>query len=216
MNDARRAGWLAAGLALVTVLLGVVAVLHGPVARPVFAVLPGGPVRIADLRVGDAVLIPPALVAVVAVIRARGRLAGGAVAWALGAASPIVLVLVARLNGIADAVAIVLVYAASGGAVLLRSLHRPGGDPRPLHWSAVLGIVPWGTVAFTQIGGLLTGSPPSGGVRVLTVVVLAAAVAEFVVAERRRDRPAPAAAGLALVALPAVLLAVLVPALVPG
>ena len=61
-------------------------------------------------------------------------------------------------------------------------------------------------VGFTQVGGLLTGTPPSGAVRVLTVVVLAASVGEFVVAYRRRDDPVPPALGLALVAAPAVLL----------
>jgi hypothetical protein len=61
-------------------------------------------------------------------------------------------------------------------------------------------------VAFTQVGGVLTGTPPSVAVRVLTVVVLAASVGVFVVAYRRRDDPVPPALGLALVAAPPVLL----------
>ena len=103
-----------------------------------------------------------------------------------------------------------LTYAAAAGGALLRSLHRPGGDPMPLRWWAVLGIVPWGAVAFTQVGGILVGSPPSIAVRVLTVVVLAASIAEFVVAYRRRDAPAAVWVQLLLVAAPGLLLAVLV------
>jgi len=145
----------------------------------------------------------------VAALRGIGRLERTAVPWALGAASPIVLFLVARLNGVAEAVALVLVYAATAGGVLLRSLHRPGGDPMPLRWAAVLGIVPWGVVAFSQIGAQLTGTPVPAGVPLLTEVVLAASIAEYVVAHRRRDHPLAPAVALGLAALPGVLLAVL-------
>ena len=158
--------------------------------------------------------MPPVLVAVVAAIRGIGRLERTAVLWALGAASPIVLFLVARLNHVEEAVALVLVYACCAGGVLLRSLHRAGGEPTPLRWAAVLGIVPWGVVAFTQIGGQLTGTPVPPGVPVLTVVVLGASAAEYVVAYRRRDAPLPAPAALALTALPGLLLALLLLALV--
>ena len=213
MSRSRSAGVLAAVLLVITVLLGGGVALHGPVPREVVALL-GGPVRrLATVQVGIAVLVPPLLVAVIAAVRATGRLERTAVVWALGAAAPIVLFLVARLNGAADAAALILVYACSAGGVLLRSLQRPGGDPSPIRWSAVLGIVPWGVVAFTQVGGGLTGTPPEIGVRVLTLVVLAASIAEYVVAYRRRDDHAASTTGLALVALPAVLLGVLVLAL---
>ena len=197
---------LAGVLVLVVVVLAIGAALRGPVGLPVIALLGGTPVRLATMRLGPAVLVPPLLVAVVAALHASGRFVQAAVPWALAAASPIALVLVARLNGVVDAAALILVYAATAGGVLLRSLQRPGGDPLPLRWAAVLGIVPWGVVAFTQVGGLLTGTPPSVAVRVLTVVVLAASVGEFVVAYRRRDDPLPPSIGLALVAAPTVLL----------
>ncbi|MBW4042651.1 MAG: hypothetical protein HIU86_11090 [Acidobacteria bacterium] len=200
---------LAGGLVVLVVVLAVVAGLRGRAGLPVVAMLGGAPVELATVQLGWAVVVPPLLVAVVAALRAFGRLAQTAIPWALGAASPIVLFLVARLNGVVDAAALVLVYAVTAGAVLLRSLHRPGGDPLPLRWSAALGIVPWGVVAFTQIGGLLAGTPPSIAVRALTVVVLAASIGEYVVAYRRRDEPVLPRVGLALVAAPAVLLAVL-------
>ena len=213
MTRSRGALVLAAGLAALVVVLGIVAALGDGIPRPVVEHFGGGAVRLGVVQVAVAVLVPPALVAVVAVLRGTGRLERTAVPWALGAASPIVLFLVARLNGVAEAVALVLVYAATAGGVLLRSLHRPGGDPMPLRWAAVLGIVPWGVVAFSQIGGQLTGSPVPPGVPLLTEAVLAASIAEYVVAYRRRDAPLPPAAALALAVLPGVLLAVLALAL---
>ena len=209
MTRSRGALVLAAVLLVLVVLLGVVAALGDGIPRPVVGHFGGGAVRLGVVQVAAAVLVPPALVAVVAALRGTGRLERTAVPWALGAASPIVLVLVARLNGVAEAVALVLVYAATAGGVLLRSLHRPGGDPMPLRWAAVLGIVPWGVVAFSQIGGQLTGTPVPAGVPLLTEVVLAASIAEYVVAHRRRDHPLAPAVALGLAALPGVLLAVL-------
>ena len=215
MTGTRQVRLLAGALVLATVLLGVGAALRGPLPLPVVAHLGGQTVRIAAVQLALAVLVPPLLVAVVAALRGTGRLERSAVAWASGAAAPIVLFLVARVNGLAEAMALVLVYAASAGGVLLRSLHAPGGSPVPLRWWSVLGIVPWGVVAFTQVGAGLVGEAPSIGVRVLTLVVLAASVLEFVLVYRRRDRPLPVAAGLLLVALPGVLLALLVLATLP-
>lgn len=209
MTTVRGCVAVAAALVVLAAALAVAAVLLGPLGLPVVALLGGAPVHLATLQVRVATPIPLLLVALVAVLRATGRLRRSAVVVALAAASPIVLVLVARLNGVIDAAAVVLVYASAAGGVLLRSLHRPGGDPMPLRWWAVLGIVPWGVVAFSQVGGLLTGTPPSAPIRVLTLVVLAASIAEFVVAYRRRDRPVGQPVGLALVAAPAVLLGAL-------
>jgi hypothetical protein len=205
---------LAAALVVIVAALAVVALLRTPLPLPVVAHLGGRAVPLAAVQATAAVLVPPLLVAVVAAIRATGRLPESAAMWAAGAASPVAVFLVARLNGLAEAAALILVYAATGGGVLLRSLHRPGGGPAPLRWWSVLGIVPWGVIAFTQIGSGLVGSPPSAAVRVLTLVVLAASIAEFVVVYRRRDRPLAAWAGLLLAGLPGVLLAVLVVALV--
>lgn len=215
MNRSRGSLVLAAALVVVVVVLGIVAALRSPIPLPVVGHFGGAAVRLAVVHAALAVLVPPLLVAVVAALRGVGRLERSAVPLALGAASPITVFLVARLNSVAEAVALVLVYAATAGGVLLRSLHRPGGSPAALRWASVLGIVPWGVVAFTQIGGQLTGTPVPAGVPVLTVVVLVASVAEYVVAYRRRDAPPSAPLALTLVALPAVLLAVLTLALVP-
>jgi hypothetical protein len=200
-------GALAAVLVAAAALLGIGAVLAQPLPLPVQARFGTATVPLAVLQGTAAVVVPPALVAVVAVLRAAGRLERSAVLWAQLAAAPIVLFLVARLNGVVDAAALVLVYATAGGGVLLRFAQTRARGPLPIRLAAVLGIVPWGVVAFTQVGGLLVGAPPATADRALTVVVLAASVLEYVVAYRRRD-VAPGRAGLLLVALPAVLLAV--------
>lgn len=212
MSRSRSTSLLAAGLLVVVALLVVGVLLRDQSVLPVVAHFGAGAgsTPIGLVAVGPAVLVPPALVALVAALRGAGRLRQTAVLWALGASSPILLVLVARLNGVAEASSLVLVYASCAGGVLLRTVHRPGGDPLPLRWSAVLGIVPWGVVAFSQIGGLLTGTPPADAIRALTVVVLAASIGEYVVAYRRRNAPIRPALALLLAALPGVLLAVLV------
>jgi hypothetical protein len=214
MTRSRGSLLLAAVLLGVVVLLGSAAALGDGVPRPVVGHFGGSAIRLGVVHVAAAALVPPALGAVVAALRSTGRLERTAVPWALGAASPIVLFLVARLNSVAEAVALVLVYASTAGGVLLRSLHRPGGDPMPLRWASVLGIVPWGVVAFSQIGGQLTGTPVPPGVPLLTEVVLVASIVEYVVAYRRRDAPLAVPAALALAALPGVLLAVLAIALI--
>lgn len=208
MTASRGALVLAAALVVVVAALAVIAGLRTPLPLPVVAHLGGRTVRIAVVQATVAVLVPPLLVAVVAALHGTGRLERSVAVWASGAAAPVVVFLVALLNGLDEAAALVLLYAAAGGGVLLRSLHRPGSSPLPLRLWAVLGVVPWGVVAFTQIGGLLVGAPPSVAVRGLTVVVLAASVVEFVVALRHRD-VLPAPLGLLLVALPGVLLAAL-------
>lgn len=209
-----RSAALAATLLAVAVVLGVLALLGDPLELPVVAHLGSASVRIADLQGAVAVLVPPVLVAVVAGLHATGRLDRTAAVWASGAAAPIVLFVVARLNGLVDAMALVLVYASSAGGVLLRSLHRPGGSPAALRWWSVLGVVPWGVVAFEQIGAGLAGIGPGPAVRVLTLVVLAASIAEFVLAYRRRGRDGVDVLDLGAAALPGVLLALLVVALV--
>ena len=214
MTRSRGSFVLAAALVVVVVLLALAAVIRAPLSLVVLAHLGDATVRLAAVQMTAAVLVPPVLVAVVAALRGSGRLERTAAVWAAGAASPIVLFLVARLNGLDEATALVLVYAAAAGGVLLRSLHRPGGDPAPLRLWSVLGIVPWGVVAFTQVGAGIAGTAPSAAVRVLTLVVLAASIAEFLLAYRRRDASLPAPVGLLLAALPGVLLAVMTIALV--
>lgn len=99
----------------------------------------------------------------------------------------IVVFLVAQSNGIVDAATLVPLFALSAGAVCLLAVDdgSASGWRRPAAWAAVIGIVPWGVIAFAQIGVTITlGSPPLG-VRVVTLVALAVAALSWWIAWRR-------------------------------
>jgi hypothetical protein len=121
-----------------------------------------------------------------------------------GFASAVTLFVVARLNGIADVTALVPLYAITNGVVLIALLQqrgRSGLSRTPLMVAAALGIVPWGVVAFQQVGGLLAGSAASPLVVALTLSMLAAALATAVLhwrdVGRADDRADTHADGLA-------------------
>lgn len=204
-------GALVVGIACLaaTAALLVAAVLRPPLPLPVQLVIEHRRIPLAIMSGTFAALVPLALVGVAALVRGvRGSAA--APLWALGAAAPILLVVVARLNDAVDAPVLVLEYAATAGAVLLRLVAQRDRSLLALRLAAVLGVVPWGVVALEQVGGLLAGVGPEPAVRVLTVVVLLASVAEYVVAYRRRERPLSDAGALLLVAAGPLLAAVLV------
>ncbi len=203
-----RRGVLAGAVLLAAfALLCVVALLRPPLPLPVSLGLGLRQVVLGGLQGTAAVLVPVALVGLLAALRGAGAIRRPVAVVALGAAQPIVVLIVARLNGVADVAALVLVYAATAGSVLLLALQRPGGSPLPMRLESVLGIVPWGVVALAQVGGGIAGDPPSLAVRVLTLLVLAASIAGWIAAYRRRDAPASEAVGLVRAAVPALLLA---------
>lgn len=144
-------------------------------------------------------------------------LAVSAVAWALSArwsgtldpllTTPITLFVIAQLNGIRDVGALVGVYALASAGVLFavvqqRDEQATGGSRVALGLGSAVGIVPWGIVAFHQVGAGIVGHPLPGIVVVVTLVALVAAVAEFVATWRRRLVAASVlrAAGFSLVA----------------
>jgi len=193
-----RVGAVVAAAGLLLGLLS--AVLLPALPLPVSADLrgPGGPavgdrVELGAVAGRIALLVPAALAAALLLVPG---LHGHRRLVVVGAALPIAVFLVAQLNGVRDLGALVLVYAATAATVLMRSV--PGRWP----WSiaAMLGIVPWGVIAFHQVGALLAGGSVPVGVRTLTILVLLAAVAEFV-----QGRDASRAQGVA--ALPTALLA---------
>lgn len=111
--------------------------------------------------------------------------------WSQGAA--ILVFLIAQLNGIAELTSLVPLYAISATAVVLVGIDR-GEDStwrRSGAWAAVFGIVPWGVIAFAQIGATLTTGAPALGVRVVTLLGLAVAICGWVLAWRHRS-PLPA------------------------
>ena len=150
------------GWALVTVLLG------GAVTHAVAAVRSGKrPQKSPDATSG------PALVA----------------GWSQGSA--IVVFLIAQLNGIVELTSLVPLYAITATAVVLVGIDRGGESTwrRPGAWAAAVGIVPWGVIAFAQIGATLTTAGPPLGVRVVTLLALAAATVGWVIAWRRHPAP---------------------------
>lgn len=110
--------------------------------------------------------------------------------WSQGAA--ILVFLIAQLNGIAELTSLVPLYAITATAVILVGLDDGRAESmwrRPGAWAAVVGIVPWGVIAFAQIGATLTIGGPPLGVRVVTLLGLAVAICGWVLARRRRGAP---------------------------
>lgn len=126
--------------------------------------------------------------------------------------SGIAVFLVAQLTGISDVTALVPLYAIAAGAPLFLVLHARDGDAWAFAFGASLGIVPWGVIAFVQIGSGLVGEGPSAIVRIVTLGMLALAIASWAVIRLATTRPsrlsrpsrpsrANAGAGLALATL---------------
>jgi hypothetical protein len=110
--------------------------------------------------------------------------------WSQGAA--ILVFLIAQLNGIAEVTSLVPLYAITATAVILVGLDDGRAEStwrRQGAWAAVVGIVPWGVIAFAQIGATFTTGGPPLGVRVVTLLGLAVAICGWVIAWRRRGAP---------------------------
>ena len=106
--------------------------------------------------------------------------------------SSITIFLVAQLNGITDIGALVLSYAITSGMTLFSVLQERSDPPGtkqmlPLWFGAAVGIVPWGVVAFHQVGALIEGNPPTVIVRVITLMMLSFSFS-FAIAHWREQR----------------------------
>ncbi len=183
---------------VVAIALGALAVAQASILLPITLSVPAGAAIGTFARVDFAaaaaivVLIGAAVHAALALTAAgesdavRPRLLQ---LVAFAQASGITLFLVAQLNGVTEAGALILVYAFGGGAAGLLWLQaRETGDRLQARWpfsfGAGLAVVPWGIVALYQVVALIAGAPPAPIVRVLTVVVLLIAVLAWWV-ERR-------------------------------
>lgn len=96
--------------------------------------------------------------------------------------SSITVFLVAQLNGITAIVSLVLIYSATSAMTLFSVLQERAtlsSGPRllPLAFGAAIGIVPWGIIAFQEIAAGIVGTGPDLAVRLVTVLMLAAACA---------------------------------------
>lgn len=133
----------------------------------------------------------------------------------VGLTWPIVLFLLALANGIATPAALVPIYALATAPALLAMLQerveiRRGHRMLPLAFASALGIVPWGVVAFIQLGAGVSGLEPRGWVRDLTLVMLAVEILLFVLWWREHRRGATEHALLRTEAVHAVVTAVAV------
>ncbi len=184
------------GIALLVqaAILGIlVAAMPARLLLPVTVDL-GGPLRagarivLTHVDIGIAAVV---LCVVVAVARLLGAIESGRrrtdsgrydarwVEFAL--TSSITVFLVAQLNGITDVGALVLIYAATSAMTLFSIIQERGSihaaHPRlALCFGAAIGIVPWGVIAFHQIGAGVIGDSPPPIVRVITLAMLAVSV----------------------------------------
>jgi hypothetical protein len=101
----------------------------------------------------------------------------------------VVAFLVAQLNGITEVTSLVPIYALGAGVALLLVLHdrrtasgRAG--LRAFSYGAAIGVVPWGVIAFAQIGGTLAGVGVGPAVRIATVAALLGVTAVWVIVWR--------------------------------
>ena len=115
----------------------------------------------------------------------------------------IVAFLVAQLNGITEVTSLVPIYALGAGVALLLTLHdRRTASGRAGLWAyscgAAIAVVPWGVIAFAQIGGTLAGVGVGALVRLVTVAALLGLTAAWVVvwAFGRGERDAATSARL--------------------
>ena len=90
--------------------------------------------------------------------------------------SAITVFLIAQLNSVTEVGTLVALYAITAGAALFLVLQErePGdGSLRPFVFGAMVGIVPWGIIAFYQIGAGVLGAEPELFVRTVTLSLLA-------------------------------------------
>lgn len=97
----------------------------------------------------------------------------------------IVTFLIAQLNGITEVTSLVPVYALGATGGLLLSLHdRRAATGRAGLWAfgfgSAVAVVPWGVIAFAQIGGTLAGVGAGILIRVVTIAALLALGAVWV------------------------------------
>jgi hypothetical protein len=176
-------------LALEAVVVGVIVANMPPLLLPVTVNLGGG-VSFTAVNLGTAAIV---LLAFTAVSQGAAALwATPAIRWVeWSQLSAVTVFLVAQLNGIQDVAALVSLYAVAAGATLFLVLHellrdRAGAGRWPFALGAAVGIVPWGVIAFYQIGAILVGDGAHPLVRVITIGMLAVAVTYWAAAHNRR------------------------------
>jgi hypothetical protein len=136
---------------------------------------------LAEVSVGWASVVLLVWVGAARLLRVRGTLRR----VESGIAVPVQVFSIALLNGVDEVGALVPVYALATVPALLSVVQRrtqvvDGHRMLPMIVAAAVGIVPWGVIAFYQIGAGVIGSPPDATTRVATLVMLGLTIALFV------------------------------------
>ncbi|MBG6056094.1 hypothetical protein IWX81_002526 [Salinibacterium sp. CAN_S4] len=172
-------------LALEAVVAAIVFAMSTPLLLPVTVDVNDG-FTLTDVNLDVAVVV---MLAFSAACRAAAALRPhpliGLVEWSQ--VSAVTVFLIAQLNGVQDVAALVALYALTAAASLFLLLHQHSHAGRwPFAFGAAVGVVPWGVIAFYQIGAIVTGDDPAPIIRVMTVAMLASAVVYWWVAYHRR------------------------------
>ena len=165
--------------------MGLMIVGVEPLLLPVTADLGGG-VTLAQVNLGIAAVV---LLVFAALCQGAAALwPSRVIRWVeWSQVSAVTVFLIAQLNGIRDVATLVALYALTAAASLFLVLHERAGAGRwPFALGASVGIVPWGVIAFYQIGAILVGDDPAPLIRVITIGILSVAVAHWLAAFRRR------------------------------
>ena len=188
------------GLALVGLAVFVLIAAH-PIALPVDAHLLGvGQVEIARVQLGVAVVslavwgaafrFAPAIPAVGARYRAGLSDRRSLLRWIeYSQVSSITVFLVAQLNGISELGTLVALYAITAASTVFLGLDERGSSRIPFVFGSAVGIVPWGIIAFYQVGASVASRSDFWGavplvVRAITVAELVCAGAAWAIAYR--------------------------------
>ena len=170
-------------LAVQAIVVGLIVASAAPVLLPVTADFGGG-IQLTSVNLGAAVTVLLAFSALcrgVAVVRPSPLVRW--IEWSQ--VSAITVFLVAELNGVRDVAALVSLYALTAGASLFLVLHRRSDAGLwPFSFGAAVAIVPWGVIAFYQIGAIVAGDSPAPLIRVVTIAMLAIAAVYWAAAFR--------------------------------
>jgi hypothetical protein len=183
--SSRTVSTIAAGvLAVQAVVLGLLFATGPAVLLPVTADFGGG-IALTTVNLGAAVVV---------ILGFSALCRGAAAIWSppiidwieWSQVAGVTVFLIAQLNGVQDVAALVALYALTAGGTLFLVLQQQStsGGRWPYSFGAAVVIVPWGIIAFYQIGAIIAGESPTPLIRVITVAMLALAALYWAVALR--------------------------------